>query len=53
VLVVVGVAVGYFSAGTLSAAGYGVAQFGAAMMVGGCANAFTSANGIGQQTKLR
>ncbi|HCW3121841.1 TPA: tail assembly protein [Enterobacter roggenkampii] len=35
VLVVVGVAVGYFSAGTLSAAGYGVAQFGAAMMVGG------------------
>ncbi|UJD93777.1 tail assembly protein [Lelliottia amnigena] len=35
VLVVVGIAVGYFSAGTLSAAGYGVAQFGAAMMVGG------------------
>jgi predicted phage tail protein len=35
VLVVVGVAVGYFSAGTLSAAGYGVAQFGAAMIVGG------------------
>lgn len=35
VLVVVGVAIGYFSAGTLSAAGYGVAKFGAAMMIGG------------------
>lgn len=35
VLVVVGVAIGYFSGGTLSAAGYGVAKFGAAMMIGG------------------
>ena len=35
VLVVVGVAVGYMSAGTLSVAGYGVAKVGAAMMLGG------------------
>lgn len=35
VLVVVGVAIGYFSGGTLSAAGYAAAKFGAAMMIGG------------------
>ncbi len=35
VLVVVGVAIGYFSAGTMSAFGYGMAKFGAAMMLGG------------------
>ncbi len=35
VLVVVGVAIGYFTAGTLSAVGYGAAKFGAAMMLGG------------------
>ncbi|WP_312664660.1 tail assembly protein [Pantoea sp. CTOTU49201] len=35
VLVVVGVAVGYFSGGTLSAVGYGMAKVGAAMMIGG------------------
>ena len=35
VLVVVGVAVGYLSGGTLSAVGYGAAKFGAAMMLGG------------------
>ncbi|WP_312581162.1 tail assembly protein [Atlantibacter hermannii] len=35
VLVVVGVVIGYFSGGTLSAAGYGVAKLGAAMMLGG------------------
>lgn len=35
VLVVVGVAVGYFSGGTLSAVGYGAAKLGAAMMFGG------------------
>lgn len=35
VLVVVGVAIGYFSAGTLSAVGYGMAKIGAAMMLGG------------------
>lgn len=34
-LVVVGVAIGYFSGGTLSAVGYGAAKFGAAMMLGG------------------
>lgn len=35
VLVVVGVAIGYFSGGTLSAVGYGMAKVGAAMMLGG------------------
>ncbi len=35
VLVAVGVAIGYFSAGTLSTVGYGIAQFGAAMAIGG------------------
>lgn len=35
VLVVVGVAVGYLSGGTLSAVGYGAAKLGAAMMLGG------------------
>lgn len=35
VLVVAGVAIGYFSGGTLSAFGYGLAKFGAAMMIGG------------------
>lgn len=35
VMVVAGVAIGYFSGGTLSAFGYGMAKFGAAMMVGG------------------
>ncbi|WP_284973960.1 tail assembly protein [Atlantibacter hermannii] len=35
VLVVVGVVIGYFSGGMLSAAGYGVAKLGAAMMLGG------------------
>ncbi|STB39474.1 tail assembly protein [Citrobacter koseri] len=35
VLVVVGVVIGYFSGGTLSAVGYGAAKFGAAMMLGG------------------
>ncbi|MBE5251720.1 tail assembly protein [Mixta mediterraneensis] len=35
VLVVVGVAIGYFTGGTLSTMGYGVAKFGAAMMLGG------------------
>ncbi len=35
VLVVVGVAIGYFSGGALSAAGYGAAKLGAAMMLGG------------------
>lgn len=35
VLVVVGVAIGYFTGGTLSAVGYGAAKFGAAMMLGG------------------
>ncbi len=35
VLVVAGVLIGYFSAGTLSAFGYGMAKFGAAMMLGG------------------
>lgn len=35
VLIVVGVAIGYFSGGTLSAAGYAAAKFGAAMMIGG------------------
>lgn len=35
VLVAVGVAVGYFSGGTLSAVGYGVAKLGAAMAIGG------------------
>lgn len=35
VLVVVGVAIGYFSAGTMSAFGYGLAKFGAMMMAGG------------------
>lgn len=35
VLVVVGVVIGYFSGGTLSAVGYGVAKLGAAMMLGG------------------
>lgn len=35
VLVVVGVAIGYFTGGTLSSIGYGVAKFGAAMMLGG------------------
>ncbi|CAI8702748.1 Phage tail protein [Kosakonia quasisacchari] len=35
VLVVVGVAIGYFSGGTLSAVGYGMAKMGAVMMLGG------------------
>jgi predicted phage tail protein len=35
VLVVAGVLIGYFSAGTMSAFGYGMAKFGAAMMIGG------------------
>lgn len=35
VMVVAGVAIGYFSAGTMSAFGYGMAKFGAAMMIGG------------------
>ncbi|EKV7165049.1 tail assembly protein [Citrobacter freundii] len=35
VLVVIGVAVGYLSGGTLSAVGYGAAKLGAAMMLGG------------------
>lgn len=35
VLVVAGIAIGYFSVGTLSAVGWGMAKFGAAMMVGG------------------
>lgn len=35
VLVVAGLAIGYFSGGTLSAVGYGVAKFGAAMAIGG------------------
>ncbi len=35
VLVVVGVLIGYFSAGALSAFGYGMAKLGAAMMIGG------------------
>lgn len=35
VLVVVGVVIGYFSGGTLSAVGFGVAKVGAAMMLGG------------------
>lgn len=35
VLVVVGVIIGYFSGGTLSTVGYGVAKFGAVMMLGG------------------
>ncbi|AGO56555.1 hypothetical protein SOD_c35970 [Serratia plymuthica 4Rx13] len=35
VMVVVGVAIGYFSGGTLSAFGYGMAKFGGAMMLGG------------------
>lgn len=35
VMVVAGVAIGYFSGGTLSAFGYGMAKFGAAMMIGG------------------
>lgn len=35
VLVVVGVAIGYFSGGTLSAFGYGLAKFGAMMAAGG------------------
>mgnify|MGYP006971940036 CR=1 FL=1 len=52
VLVVVGVAVGYFSAGTLSAAGYGGTIWCGDDGRRGCANAITSANGIGQQTKL-
>ncbi|MDN4292765.1 tail assembly protein [Citrobacter freundii] len=37
VMVVAGIAIGYFSAGTLSAFGYGMAKFGAAMMLGGVA----------------
>lgn len=37
VLVVAGVLIGYFSAGTMSAFGYGMAKFGAAMMIGGVA----------------
>lgn len=35
VMVVAGVLIGYFSAGTMSAFGYGMAKFGAAMMIGG------------------
>lgn len=35
VLVVVGVAIGYFTGGALSTAGYAVAKIGAAMMLGG------------------
>ncbi|ANI82421.1 tail assembly protein [Kosakonia oryzae] len=35
VLVVVGVVIGYFSGGTLSAVGYGMAKMGAVMMLGG------------------
>lgn len=35
VLVVAGVAIGYFTGGTLSTVGYGVAKFGAAMVAGG------------------
>lgn len=35
VLVIAGVAIGYFTGGTLSSVGYGVAKVGAAMMLGG------------------
>ncbi|QLY50298.1 tail assembly protein [Citrobacter freundii] len=37
VMVVAGLAIGYFSGGTMSAFGYGMAKFGAAMMLGGVA----------------
>nr|WP_113865019.1 tail assembly protein [Brenneria salicis]NMN90985.1 putative phage tail protein [Brenneria salicis ATCC 15712 = DSM 30166]RBP66477.1 putative phage tail protein [Brenneria salicis ATCC 15712 = DSM 30166]RLM32065.1 phage tail protein [Brenneria salicis ATCC 15712 = DSM 30166] len=35
VLVVVGVAIGYFTAGAMSSVGYGIAKMGGAMMLGG------------------
>lgn len=45
VVVAVGVAVGYFSGGTLSAAGYGLAKVGAAMMLGGVAQMLSPQTG--------